>query len=89
MGVDLQEGIHEVRSLYATRCSSKLLPSGGPAMGLALPPVCLSADWALWMSRVNKGTAGGRAIQIAACSDNQTAADTNAMSRSVHTGVSH
>eukprot|EP00192_Tetraselmis_astigmatica_P004385 CAMPEP_0117667254 /NCGR_PEP_ID=MMETSP0804-20121206/10853_1 /TAXON_ID=1074897 /ORGANISM="Tetraselmis astigmatica, Strain CCMP880" /LENGTH=429 /DNA_ID=CAMNT_0005474937 /DNA_START=80 /DNA_END=1369 /DNA_ORIENTATION=- len=38
-------------------------------------------------TRVYKGTAGGRAIQISACSDQQTAADTNAMSRSVHTGA--
>jgi len=40
-------------------------------------------------TRVYKGTAGGRAIQISACSDQQTAADTNAMSRSVHTGEVH
>jgi len=38
-------------------------------------------------TRVYKGTAGGRAVQIAACSDAQTAADTNSMSRTVHTGA--
>mmetsp|Transcript_9073 Transcript_9073/g.22825 ORF Transcript_9073/g.22825 Transcript_9073/m.22825 type:complete len:433 (+) Transcript_9073:220-1518(+) len=38
-------------------------------------------------TRQYKGTAGGLAVQIAACSDNETAADTNSMSRSVHTGA--